>query len=187
VQASETISGENVEIHGLAIQIKQSGLIGQDPVNTQLLSLLQTNCSVDLSLNGDQNRFHLGTLAQIPGAGGLTGAGKDMTGQATLDGGQNNQAFPNNGWATRSNFFRMPEGLLWRNKGMADSQLNVIFRMEREVTAYSGGSFSNNANGIDRDQDLAVPYIGHSYPQWIETTLLVHLMGRVVGPRTRSA
>jgi hypothetical protein len=28
---------------------------------------------------------------------------------------------------------------------------------------------------------------GYNYPQEIEVTLLVHLQGRVVGPRTRSA
>lgn len=186
-QAAETISGENVEIHGMAIQLKQSGLIGQDPLNPQLLALLQTHCSVDLSLNGDQNRFHLGTLGQIPGAGGLTGAGQDLTGQNALTGAANKMEFANNGWSTRSNFFRLPEGLIWRNKGMADSQLALIFRMERSITAYSGGNFSNNSNGIDHDTDWVVPFQGYNYPQWIEVTLLVHLMGRVVGPRTRTA
>jgi hypothetical protein len=186
VQAAETISGENVEIHGIGIMLKQSGLFGQEAANPQLLADLQTHCSCDLSLNGDQNRFHLGSLSQLPGAGGLTGAGKDLTGATSLDGGENSMSFANNGWPTRSNFFRMPEGLVWRNKGMADSQMNVIFRVERDITVYSGGNLTNNVNGLDLEAGI-MGVQAYNYPQQIEVTLLVHLMGRVVGPRTRSA
>lgn len=187
VQGAETISGENVEIHGIGIMLKQSGLFGQEAANPQLLADLMSHCSVDLSLNGDQNRFHLGSLAQLPGAGGLTGAGKDLTGPTAFVGIANEMPFANNGWATRSNFFRMPEGLIWRNKGQADSQMNVIFRVERDITVYSGGNLTNNPNGVDVVRDLVNQIQGYNYPSQIEITLLVHLMGRVVGPRTRSA
>lgn len=187
VQAAETISGENVEIHGLAIMVKQSGLNIQDAVVPQALACLMSHCSVDLSLNGDQNRFHLGCLAQMPGAGGLSGAGKDTTGPTSLVGISNEQPFPNNGWPVRSNFFRLPEGLIWRNKGNADSQLNVIFRIEREITIYSGGTLTNNLNGVDVPADPVQQIQGYNYPEQIEVTLLVHLLGRVIGPRTRSA
>ena len=185
--ASETISGENVEISGLAIQLKQNGLLHQKELNGMLLALLQTHCSVDLSLNGDQNRFHLGVLSQMPGAGGLTGSNKDSTGPTSLVGITNEYPFSNNGWTTRSNFFRLPEGLIWRNKGMADSQLNVIFKVERDIYVFSGGSLENNENGLDVSRTLEQQIQGYNYPEYIEVTLLVHLMGRVVGPRTRSA
>ena len=187
VQGAETISGENVEIHGIGIMCKQSGLVSQEPLNPALLAALMSHVSVDLSLNGDQNRFHLGCLAQMPGAGGLTGAAKDLTGGLVQGGFDQQMPFANNGWATRSNFFRMPEGLIWRNKGKADSQLNVIFRVERDINVYSGGGVTNNSNGLNLVMDLGVGTVGYNYPEKIEATFLVHMMGRVVGERTRSA
>lgn len=185
VQGSETISGENVEIHGIAIQLVQQGLDSGEPLSAQLLAAIQRDVSVDLSLNGDQNRFNMGRFSQLPGAGGLMGPGQDAAGAANINGGTPERGFANNGWPTRSNFFRMPEGLVWRNKGHADSQLNIIFRAERALSVFSGGSLANLPNGLDLTTAAGIQ--GYNYPLMVEVTFVVHLLGRVVGPRTRSA
>jgi hypothetical protein len=195
VKASETISGESVEIGGLSVMVKQYGMTdSEDPsqhylCSGELLAALQTSVSVDISVNGDQNRFHLGVLSMLPGAGGLVGAGMHDNVQPSLGGVDNPTEFTNNGWATRSNYFRMPEGLIWRPKGQADSQLQLIFRAEREIAIYSGGSAANNVpnQGTDRPSDFVNGIQGYNFPNALEVVLLVHLHGRVVGPRTRSA
>lgn len=193
-QASQTIGGQNVLVHGLAIQIVPAGLHLNDgqavphrvrlPDQT-LLAALYEAVAVTLSLNGDENQFRLGTIGLIPGAGGLIGSnGANLIGQApAADGGRAaGIGHPTNGWATRSNFFKVPEGLIWRNQSNADSQLNLVFNVNRAIRVVSGGSPENNVavSGVD----TAGVYL---YPTELFVELKIFLVGQVVGPRTRSA
>ena len=181
-QGNETISGENVAVEGIAIQVVH-GTYDSYFSDGRLLAQLQGNVSVDLAMNGDQNRHHLGILSMMPGGGGVKGPGIDQLGTQNLEGGRPDMNFMANGWETRSNFFRLPDGLVWRSKGHADSMMNVIFTTERQMVLYSGGDVYNPA----ADEAAAALIRGYLYPLTLKVELMVFLVGRVVGPRTRVA
>ena len=124
-------------------------------------------------------------MGMVPGAGGLMGGGEAATGLAALDSAKN-QPYGTNGWATRSNFFRVPEGLIWYPKGNADAQLNIIFRAERAAMINSGGSPENLPLGTNLAATANVTR-GWNYPTVMVAECMVFLVGSVIGPRTRAS
>lgn len=191
-QASQTTGGQNVLIHGLALQLMPAMLDLEEDTSpphvvrlpdASFLSALYEAVEIKLTLNGDENTFRLGTLGLVPGAGGLTGGAQNIVGPLqTLPSQTADVLFPNNGWATRSNFFKVPEGLIWRNQSNADSQLNIVFTATRAIQILSGGSPENNVAvvGVD-DADV------WNFPEILVVGVKAFLIGQVVGPRTRSA
>ena len=202
VSANETISGENVLIHGIALQVQASmqhiapagvapGIVRAP--DSMLLGELTNSVVVSLGLNGDANLHRLGTVAMIPGAGGLTGSAHDIVGPLQVAGQTDaNQGYPANGWAVRSNFFSLPEGLIWRNKGSADSNLNIIFDVVRQITIFSGGSPENNIAGIGGDLafsnaiGVSSTAQGYLYPAQLVVGFKAFLIGTIVSMRGRS-
>jgi hypothetical protein len=190
--AYETIGGQIVAVRGLALQWvpsgnqlnegQQGGVPRERMLDYRFTAALNSVVSVEIGLNGDENTYKLGTIPMVPGAGGLFGGGEDISGLAALDAPKNNP-YPNNGWPTRSNFFHVPEGLTWRQQGKADAQLNVIFRQQRPLTLYSGGSVENNPLGVNLAAGAASR--GFNYPTELVAELQVFLVGQVFGPRTR--
>jgi len=177
---NETIAGEAVEIQGLAIQVKPAITDGERFHQARLLAQIATNVSVHLSLNGGQNAYKLGTIGQIPGAGGLVGPGNDDL-MFKVDAVADPATFQlaQNGWQVRSNYYKLPEGIIWQPAGMTDSMLQVIFRNERAFTLYAGG---DPENGPQADiEDFKV------HPAKIATVLLVHLVGRTYARRSTVA
>lgn len=196
--ANQTTGGQNVLIHGIALQLMPSSLHldnGQPlprrvrRADYAFASALWDNVSVELSLNGDENRFRLGTMGMLPGAGGLTGGGQDLSGRTSADAGQKDIEFPTNGWPVRSNFFRVPEGLIWRNQSNADSMLNIIFTVQNQIDILSGGSDENSiaVTGQDVAANLAQGQLGYIFPTELCVSVMTFLVGEVIGPRTRSA
>ena len=189
VKAHETIGGQSVQIDGLAIFAKPAMTDGERFVQARLLTQIATNVSVQLSVNGDENLFPLGTLQQIPAAGGLIGAMNDdlsfiplLVDKATLD--TNIGApmpFGQNGWQTRGNYYRLPSGIIWNPAGLADSMLNVVFTNERAFTLYTGGT-------PEREQAQAVTDEDDEFaPSTVGVVLTVQLIAQVVSQRTRTA
>lgn len=190
---NQTTGGQNVLIHGIALQLLPAGLhLAEGEVGNQrvrmadhrFVAALWEAVSVTLSLNGDDNLFRLGIMGMLPGAGGVAGSSEDASGRNALNATQKDLAFATNGWPVRSNFFRVPEGLVWRNQSNADSNFNIVFTVERNIELFSGGSPENNL----ADQ-VAVPdtSIGYTYPTELVVEVMVFLVGEVIGPRTRSA
>jgi hypothetical protein len=172
----ETIAGEALEIMGLAIQVQPAITDGLRYLEPRLLAHIATNVSVELSLHGGGQSFKLGTVGQIPGAGGLVGSGRD--GLAFAIAGAVHApdfGFAANGWQVRSNFYRLPEGLIWRPSGNPDSQLTVIFRTVRAFTLYHGGDVDN------AQDDVALTPV---HPDYVAAVLKVHLIGRQYSPRS---
>ncbi len=200
----QTTGGQSVLIHGIGIQplpsflhVPTGAAAGIPPnvrkVDASLLSALFEAVSVNLKLNGGENGFRLGSLGQIPGAGGLCGGSVDVSGNAGLAGEDKNLAFANNGQPNRGNWFRVPEGLVWRQQGNSDANLDVRFRVERAITIFSGGSAEAQAigGGLDAAADNAPANVAtgqnaNAYPSEIGVELLVHLLGKVKGPRSRA-
>lgn len=191
LKGSQTIGGQNVYISGLAIQVKHGAIPSDGEFSdARLHAQLDTNAHVALTLNGGDNRFLLGNMGMIPGAGGATGSGYDSLGRTALEGGNAQFGFFNNGWETRSNFFRLPEGLVWRSQGEtnSDSSLEIPVTVCRDITLFSGGDAAN------QEADVAASAGGdpccvqsHNYPRFVECNYSVFLVGHVIGPRTQSA
>lgn len=196
--ANQTTGGQNVLIHGIALQLLPSSLHLNDgqplprrvrAADYAFAAALWESCSVELSLNGDENRFRLGTMGMLPGAGGITGGGQDLSGRTSADAGQKDIDYPTNGWPVRSNFFKVPEGLIWRNQSNADSMLNVIFTVQNQINILSGGSPENSiaVTGQDVPAALVQGQLGYIFPTELVVSVQVFLVGEVIGPRTRSA
>ena len=186
---SQTTSGENVYIHGIAIQVLPASIVQEAaapaapvtrPMSARLLAAIAESTSVELSLNGDEQRHRLGIPSMIPGAGGIMGGGEDVSGQMAFSPGKNLE-FAQNGWGVRSNFFRLPEGIVWRKGDNVDSQLNIILNVRRPIILISGGSPENEVG--DQAPVVGVSQ-GWAFPTRIAVSLMVFLIGQVVGERS---
>jgi hypothetical protein len=140
-----------------------------------------------IALNGDENRYRLGTIGMLPGAGGLMGGSEDASGDNSVAGKAKSLQFPTNGWPVKSNFFRVPEGLVWRNQSNSDSNLNVVFTTQRPIQVFSGGSPQNIVGDIAVDNAPAnvATAEGYAYPTELAVELMVFMVGEVIGPRSR--
>lgn len=192
VTENQTISGQFVEIWGMALQWHTAALDATAPntfdyrfLDGNFASALHRIISVEVGVNGDENTYKLGTIGMVPGAGGLRGGAPLLTGLPALDGNQNTD-FAANGWETRSNFFHMPEGLLWTTSDKPDGNFNVIFRQQAPLILPAGGSPENQALASDQ---LAIPSVsmGYNYPEIITAELKCFLIGQTIGGRTRTA
>lgn len=189
VKAHETIGGQQVQIDGIAIFVKPAMTDGSRFMQARLLAQIATNVSVQLSVNGDENLFPLGTIQQIPGAGGLVGIGNDdlafkelkLDKEAICDVGPGVFPFAANGWQTRGNYYRLPSGVIWNPAGNADSMLNVLFTCERNFGVATGGT-------PDMEQ-LWCAAEGKECcePASCGVILTVQLVAQIVGQRTRTA
>jgi len=202
----ETTGGQSVLIYGLGIQplpaalhVPAGSAAGTPPsirlADSRLIASLFEAVSVNLKLNGGENGFRLGSMGQIPGAGGLTGSSFDILSNSGLAGNDKSIGYANNGFPSRSNWFRVPEGLVWRQQGQSDANLDVRFRVERPIVLFSGGSAENQAAGIGGGIDVAAsndPALvatgspGAAYPYEIAAEFIVHFIGKVKGPRSRA-
>jgi len=194
----QTIGGQNVIIHGIALQWCPAALHLDDgdalphrvrQPDAAFLAALNEAVSVELTLNADENTFRMGTIGMLPGAGGLMGGSDDIVGDTSLAGNQRSIQYPTNGWPVRSNYFAMPEGLIWRNQSNADSQLKVKFEVTRAIRLFTGGSPEHNIQNVafDNTPATASTGTGKNFPTEVVAELKVILVGSVLGPRTRSA
>ncbi len=187
-QPGQTVSGQNVEVKGIACQFVPSTMetASQDIElfsDARVYSALGTAAAISLSLNGGENSHKLGILGMIPGAGGFQGGGVDQLGTQPLDGGRPTFPFATNGWPTRSNVFHMKEGIVWRKQSEPDSQLNILVETLTDITLYSGGDPDNNL----ADEAAAAGVRGYTYPAELGATLMWFLAGRVIGKRGRTS
>ena len=191
-----TISGEAVVIKGIAAQIMPCSLDRPDANNppimrtadARLLAALWSACSVGLSLNGGEQRFKLGTLGMVPGAGGLAGGSDDATGLQAYAGQSKNLEFAQNGWPVRSNFMRLPEGLVWMPQGNEDSDLNIVVEVEQTIELFTGGSPENEIADVafDNAPGNVATAAGYAFPASIAAEIMFFLVGTVIGPRSKS-
>lgn len=130
-QASATLAGEKVRIWGM------SCLLTSDS-DAFLAKLLFPNLSVQLSLNGDQTVFKLGTPEIIPGGGGFNGFGDSFIQQPPLpDTYVSRSGAMSNGLPHAGNFYPFPQPVIWSPQGETDSNLVVKIKAERAVSTTS--------------------------------------------------
>jgi len=193
-QQSATTSGEEVAVRGVAISIMPAAFhvrapgaaTAIRPVDAQFLAALDGAVSTALVLNSNQ-RFNMGLLHFLAGAGGFMGGSPSLIGSGALAGEPRGAEFVNNGWPVRSNFMRIPEGFTWRPSGNADAQLNVEFELQRAITLYSGGSPENNFTDVVANNAfdaVATGTQGYAYPEELAIELCVELIGTVTSKRS---
>jgi hypothetical protein len=198
---NQTTGGQNVIIHGVAVQplpvafhIADGAAPPAQILNCdwKFLAALWNSVSVHLSLNGDENNFRMGIPGMIPGAGGLTGSAPTTLEQQRLAGMPRELGYPTNAFPAKSSFFRLGEGLIWRNQSNADSMLNLVFNVRRAIRLNSGGSSENAAFGVNTvyanaHDSEATGEPGYNYPSKLAVECMCFLIGQVLGPRTRAA
>jgi hypothetical protein len=188
---NETNNGQYVVIYGVAAVLEPGGIfqdagdpdgaaIGKRFSDARLAAQLWTNCSVSINLNGDEQWYRLGKMANIQGHGGLMGQGYDSLATQAIEGGRLPFGFANNGRPVEHNFFRMPEGLVWKPKGNVDAELNILVRVERDIVLYSGGDEINTAD----DEAAAAGIRGYTYPDVVLAVITFYLKGWVLARRT---
>lgn len=124
--ASQTVAGEALEIDGI-------GLILLQQSDMNLAKQLDQCLSVTLRMNGNTN-YPMGIPSMLPGPGGLMGTSEaasiapDQLSQLAFVGAMSN------GLPHITNYFPLPEPMIWSSAGKTDSTLNVIVKAERSVT-----------------------------------------------------
>ena len=190
ITKNQTISGQYVAIRGIALQWHSTainvagGITELRPLDGNFVSALMRCFSVEMGVNGDANNYKMGTIGMIPGAGGLQGGAQLLSGLNVLDGNANTE-FASNGWPTRSNFFRVPEGVLWTTSDQSDGNLNVIFRQEEALVIQGGGSVENLALGVDSAAVVNVS-MGYNYPAVLSAELKVFIIGETIAGRSKT-
>jgi hypothetical protein len=187
---NQTISGARIEIAGIALQWHSAALVNIDGTGLRfrlpdyaLIAAVERSFSVEFGLNGDTQTIRLGTMGMVPGAGGIQGGAPFASGLPFLDGPQVEQ-YATNGWPTRGNFFRLPEGMVWMPNNTRDGNLNVVFHQQQPIILPSGGSAENNALGTDQAAIASVS-AGYNYPTELALECKVFLIGQQVGPRSQ--
>jgi len=125
--AGETIGGQRVHLKGLQIELMSNSFA------PEVTALLFPEVSVRLSLDGGSTNLDLGLMHFWPSAGGLHGAQQSNVGAQAIPGGRPTWFYQSNGIPGVLNYGRMPEGLVWMEKGKPDSNLRVLLRAERAV------------------------------------------------------
>jgi hypothetical protein len=134
--ANQTISGEMILILGI-------GIIALTQSDANLLKALDQCVSVKIKTNGTQE-YLLGVPSMVPTPGGLFGASEALSVVPSLpDQLSRSVGVLGNGLPHVSNYFCLPEPMVWASSGQGDSNFNVIYKVERTcntIDQYSGAS-----------------------------------------------
>jgi hypothetical protein len=123
---NQTISGEMILIVGI-------GIIALTASDANLLKQLDQCTSVKIKTNGTQE-YLLGVPSMVPSPGGLFGASEAWSVAPSLaDQLSRSVGVISNGLPHISNFFPIPEPMIWASSGQGDSNFNVIYKVERTV------------------------------------------------------
>jgi hypothetical protein len=175
--ASQTISGEAIEIDGV-------GLILLTTSDANLAKSLDPNVSVRIRLNGNVD-YPMGIPSMLPGPGGLYGASEAQSVvPSQLDQAGIVVGAMSNGIPHVSNFYPLPEPMIWASAGHPDSTLNVVLKTERTTTTiaqYSGAARTAVAGGATSPGTAvyAVPALSAVFVDY-----MIVVVGRTVHPQS---
>lgn len=175
--ASQTVSGEAIEIDGV-------GLILLTSSDANLAKALDPNVSVRIRLNGNTD-YPMGVPCMLPGPGGLYGSSEAQSvfpDQQSQVGRQIGAM--SNGIPQPSSFFPLPEPMIWASAGHEDSTLNVVLKIERTTTtiAQYGGAARVAVPGSGTTPGTAV----YTPPLFaaIFVDYMIVIIGRTVHPQS---
>ena len=121
---SQTVAGEGIEIDGVGMIV-----LGQS--DAQLLKALDQCVSVKVRMNGNTD-YPMGIPSMVPSPGGLFGNSEaaSMTPDQLSTVGIIVGAM-SNGLPHISNYYPLPEPMIWAPAGHPDSTLNIVLKVER--------------------------------------------------------
>jgi hypothetical protein len=132
--ANQTISGEMILIMGI-------GIIALTQTDAAFLKQGDQCISVKIRTNGTQD-YLMGVPSMVPGPGGLFGSSEAESAIPSLgDAVSRSFGVISNGVPHASNFFALPEPMIWASSGNGDSNFQVIYKVERAFALpgnYSG-------------------------------------------------
>jgi hypothetical protein len=120
-------AGETVLVYGISVQPWEDS-------DAWLAKLIWTNVSCFRLMNGGKQRVEMGRLSLMPGAGGLQGTGRSFVVQPASN--RTTDFEPgalSNGLTGRDNFYTFAEPWYWRPAGNTDTDLNIVFNVERPI------------------------------------------------------
>jgi hypothetical protein len=166
---NQTISGEMILIMGI-------GIMALTQSDANLLKQLDQCTSVKIKTNGTQE-YLMGVPSMVPGPGGLFGASEAWSVAPSLaDQLSRSVGVISNGIPHQSNFFPLPEPMIWASSGQGDSNFNVIFKVERAVAtlAQFGSDGRAAASGV-------APYVSPTASQVFVDYMTV-IVGVTINP-----
>ena len=136
VKASETLAGEQLDVHGISLMPSLT-------TDTGGWAYLSDSMSAVISMDGDQRRYRIGRPYMIPASGGSYGFPSSVITPFAI-------GAWSNGVPDIGNFYPFPEPLLWTSSGQTDSNFNVVLRLERTVVVTAPTSSTSPAtSGTD--------------------------------------
>jgi len=121
----ETVSGQEVTVHGISIQY--------GPLNDAFLTAMFASLvSVRVKVDGQEDLM-LGPMSLIPGSGGLIGGTSDILEPSVHKTRGAPYDPPQNGIERIDNYLPMPYPIKWKPSGKPDSTLTVVLRTERQA------------------------------------------------------
>jgi len=168
-QPNQTSSGESVIIEGISIILLSSS-------DYNLAKQLDPFVSVTMVTNNTTN-YLMGIPSMLPSCGGLYGAGEAWSVSPSLaDVVSRNIGALSNGVPHQSNFFPLPEPMVWTPAGQGDSNLGVILNVEHAVGTIA--QFSAPA------RTATTGVVAYTPPTAAQTFVdyMVVLIGQVVNP-----
>lgn len=173
-ERGKTIEAQDVLIKGLAIMLGQRS-------DARLAAALANSVSVKTSLAGGQTNAFMGIIEFWPGSGGFYGAGNDLTVGEGLNGERRYKPFVSNGFPGVDNYGPFPPQFVWQHSGQVDSQLNVVFRAERDIVLSASDVTGDNAfdSVATGTADFTAPSDGALF-----VDLMVRLHNEILSPRS---
>lgn len=176
---AETVGGETVMIRGISAYLTADS----DPYLA--LKTLE-NTSVVIAMNGEQQVFRLGRLAFLPGGGGLSSAGQSqILTPPQMESYARGVGAMTNGIGSINNFYPLPQPLLWKPSGEADSTLILRMTVQRTLTE-SATARTATAGGASTPGTAAFspPTATGNYGTYVGVVIRLH--SQQVGPRSQN-
>jgi len=166
---SQTISGEIVLVQGISLMY-----LAQSDAN--FLKQLDQSVSVKIKTNGT-TEYKMGIPSMLPACGGLFGSSEAWSVAPSLpDQLSRSVGVITNGIPHSSNFYPLPEPMVWASSGQGDSAFNVELKVEQPVATIAQFSSVARVAGAG-----VAPYTPPTAAQvWAD--IMVVLIGCTVNP-----
>lgn len=190
-KAGTTPQNANYELWGMSIMVQPPS--SPNAVHARLLAELVRHCDVQLSVNGGETNFKVGRIDQFPAIGGLFGMQRDGSVLPPTDDATGPfMSFIQNGQPLESNFKHWDDPYTWYAQGPdeQDTSLSVSIT-PREVISIDSSAAARLADpaiaGVTSIGTPAWTPPGAGVVALARVDLLVYLVARSIGPRSKAA
>ena len=167
VNKSQTNSGQTVRVMGMSLYVTADS-------DAWLVRGLAERTSVTLGMNGEENKFRMGRMGFLPGAGGLVGGGtSSIIRPGVLDQYQQIQ-YGTNGLPGRENYYPLPFNLIWQKAGRIDSTLVMLLELKREISFSVTARAAGGGGGDPQIEAWAPPQAPGDLGTYVDVGVRLH-------------